>query len=513
MKTNPEHLKALAIAAGGGTYKGDWKSTGVVIAASDEGGMHYLFQHVHGEIDTPALAFVEAANPNAVLALVEELRAAQPAGAADTTASEKSLDTLEFMANAQAWARAYAAHDMAEERRQWRIMVDCLNAAAAKPVQAGEAVDERGLVEACQNLAGELVVEKLLNENLARELDDARASPAPVSAQQGAALDTPETWELIRNYAAALFAVDVEATAKAKTALLAHLVQQGAASREHFEKIAQQCGVYTCNFARYDEARAAHANKDRSLGEDVAPGDYVSRTLQSCWKVYQAAAKTPAAQADDPPKPAGSAWVGEPWPEWPPVSDQEQIDRDAAVKFYQANPGAALYDFMGRVGRGTTAPAAQAVGALLQALRLVVDEPADGEPWVIASEALEAYRAASPASTPEAAQADDLRLAICNIPLPVYGSNSFQHGFVSAKEAVLDLLSKRAATTAGAATTSEDALEQLLIEHRIGLTPENEGGFHAEVYSDQEIPKAKGYGQTPRAAIDAAMRATQQEGE
>jgi hypothetical protein len=64
----------------------------------------------------------------------------------------------------------------------------------------------------------------------------------------------------------------------------------------------------------------------------------------------------------------------------------------------------------------------------------------------------------------------------------------------------------------GAATTSEDGLEQLLIEHRIGLTPENEGGFHAYVYGDQELFKAKGYGQTPREAIDAAMRATQQEG-
>lgn len=64
-------LKELALAAGAGTFRGDWESTGVVIAAPDEGGMHYLLEACHGKTDTPALAFVEAADPNMVLALCE----------------------------------------------------------------------------------------------------------------------------------------------------------------------------------------------------------------------------------------------------------------------------------------------------------------------------------------------------------------------------------------------------------------------------------------------------------
>jgi uncharacterized Zn finger protein (UPF0148 family) len=56
-----------------------------------------------------------------------------------------------------------------------------------------------------------------------------------------------------------------------------------------------------------------------------------------------------------------------------------------------------------------------------------------------------------------------------------------------------------------ASASGNDALERLLIEHRIAITPENEGGFHALIYRDQELPLAKGYGQTPREAVDAAM--------
>lgn len=64
-------LKEAALAAGASTYRGDWESTGVVIAAPDLGGMEYLLEACHGKTDTPALAFVEAADPNTVLALCE----------------------------------------------------------------------------------------------------------------------------------------------------------------------------------------------------------------------------------------------------------------------------------------------------------------------------------------------------------------------------------------------------------------------------------------------------------
>lgn len=89
---NLDHLAALAKAAGGGTIKGDWESTGVVIAAPDQGGMEYLLETVAGEDhpalageDHPALAFVEAANPNAILAMIEELRALRPVPAGEAS--------------------------------------------------------------------------------------------------------------------------------------------------------------------------------------------------------------------------------------------------------------------------------------------------------------------------------------------------------------------------------------------------------------------------------------------
>jgi hypothetical protein len=50
-----------------------------------------------------------------------------------------------------------------------------------------------------------------------------------------------------------------------------------------------------------------------------------------------------------------------------------------------------------------------------------------------------------------------------------------------------------------------EALEDLMMQFRIGITPENEGGFHAHVCHDQDAPVATGYGATPRAAIDAAL--------
>jgi hypothetical protein len=74
MTTNLEHLKALAIAAGAGTIKGSWESTGVVIAALDQGGMEYLLETLVGE-NHPVLAFVEAFDPNTALKLLERLGA------------------------------------------------------------------------------------------------------------------------------------------------------------------------------------------------------------------------------------------------------------------------------------------------------------------------------------------------------------------------------------------------------------------------------------------------------
>lgn len=55
------------------------------------------------------------------------------------------------------------------------------------------------------------------------------------------------------------------------------------------------------------------------------------------------------------------------------------------------------------------------------------------------------------------------------------------------------------------AAAPADGLEQLLIQHRIGLTPESEGGFHAYVFRDSEMFEAKGYGATPRQAVETAL--------
>lgn len=51
---------------------GEWMSTGVVIASPTDGGMEYLLETCVGE-DHPVLGFVAAAQPAAVLALVERL--------------------------------------------------------------------------------------------------------------------------------------------------------------------------------------------------------------------------------------------------------------------------------------------------------------------------------------------------------------------------------------------------------------------------------------------------------
>ncbi|MYN42459.1 hypothetical protein GTP55_24260 [Duganella sp. FT109W] len=54
-------------------------------------------------------------------------------------------------------------------------------------------------------------------------------------------------------------------------------------------------------------------------------------------------------------------------------------------------------------------------------------------------------------------------------------------------------------------------LEIAMIENRIGITPEYDGGFHAHIYGESEKPMATGYGDTPSAAVYAAMAAQQGE--
>ncbi|MDH1063465.1 hypothetical protein [Pseudomonas sp. GD03985] len=64
----------------------------------------------------------------------------------------------------------------------------------------------------------------------------------------------------------------------------------------------------------------------------------------------------------------------------------------------------------------------------------------------------------------------------------------------------------------------QDALILKLAEHRIALSPEYEGQWHAELYGDQEVPICTAEGATPAEAINVvvakALRAKKQgEGE
>jgi hypothetical protein len=51
------------------------------------------------------------------------------------------------------------------------------------------------------------------------------------------------------------------------------------------------------------------------------------------------------------------------------------------------------------------------------------------------------------------------------------------------------------------------ALEDLIMQHRIAIAPEYEGGFHAYIYRDQDAALNAGYGATPREAVDIALAA------
>jgi hypothetical protein len=78
----------------------------------------------------------------------------------------------------------------------------------------------------------------------------------------------------------------------------------------------------------------------------------------------------------------------------------------------------------------------------------------------------------------------------------------------------LDVEYVRADLAPSSTDSAQAAMEQEIMERRIAIIPENEGGFHAHEYGDQDTPKAKGYGETPTAAIralksTAAQAATQ----
>jgi len=126
----------------------------------------------------------------------------------------------------------------------------------------------------------------------------------------------------------------------------------------------------------------------------------------------------------------------------------------------------------------------------------------------------------SEAGAPTAA-ACQLHNAIMNIPhkrersafMNVEGM-LYKHGHRDARHAAAELVHEYISGRESAAPLAQqDALEQLIAQHRIAITPEYEGGFRAEIYRDEEKPQESGYGQTPRSAVDAAMQKGAQENE
>ena len=67
---NLKKLRALAEAA----TRVEWLSTGVVVAAPDDGGMEYLVEQCYGT-DSPNLDYIAAANPDVILQLLDMLEA------------------------------------------------------------------------------------------------------------------------------------------------------------------------------------------------------------------------------------------------------------------------------------------------------------------------------------------------------------------------------------------------------------------------------------------------------
>lgn len=57
-----------------------------------------------------------------------------------------------------------------------------------------------------------------------------------------------------------------------------------------------------------------------------------------------------------------------------------------------------------------------------------------------------------------------------------------------------------------------DKLERIIMEKRIELVPEYEGGWRANVYRDSDEPQATAAGTTPSAAVKAALKSAAPEG-
>ena len=76
-------------------------------------------------------------------------------------------------------------------------------------------------------------------------------------------------------------------------------------------------------------------------------------------------------------------------------------------------------------------------------------------------------------------------------------------GSVMALGAMLKLMAK--ARNSADPVASQDAIDALIERHRILLVPEYEGGFHAMVYQDSEIPISNFHASTVRAAVESAI--------
>jgi hypothetical protein len=86
--------------------------------------------------------------------------------------------------------------------------------------------------------------------------------------------------------------------------------------------------------------------------------------------------------------------------------------------------------------------------------------------------------------------------------------------FMKARAALIaHIESLIAARVTQAAPAVRAQLEEQIIGHRIAITPEYEGGFHASIYGEEAEPHSKGYGKTPSEAIAAALRTTSTDGE
>lgn len=81
-------------------------------------------------------------------------------------------------------------------------------------------------------------------------------------------------------------------------------------------------------------------------------------------------------------------------------------------------------------------------------------------------------------------------------------ANPASHISMSART-VIHAAYKKGFRDAEASTTLTD----LLSKHRIALTPEYEGCWHAQLFADQPAPIAEAEGDTPELAVEAVLQA------